>query len=77
MDPGNYANSDQEDAVTSARMRMLGKLRVRLQTIVQKANCHLDSFINGEGFDKSIDAIKVEGEAYADDSGRWGYKIPG
>ena len=60
----------------SARMRMLGNLRLRLQSLLQKDNYQLDDVITGEGFDKIIEAIECEGQAFIDESGRWGYKKP-
>ena len=60
----------------AARMRMLGNLRHRIKSVNQLANCQLEDMLCGEGFDKVVDAIECEGQAYIDESGRWGYKNP-
>ena len=53
-----------------ARMCMLGKLRSRLQTVVKQQNCQLVIYLTGEHFDKTVDAVELEGDAFIDESGQ-------
>jgi hypothetical protein len=58
----------------AARMRMLGRLKIRLEQLNGVPNCHLSQFLTGPGFDKIIEAIEAECGANVNANGRFWYK---
>lgn len=53
----------------AARMRILSNLCLTIQLLHQIRNFLLDDMLTSEGFDKLIDAIECEGQAYIDENG--------